>query len=167
MNEQVQPISTATANNISMMELEIESRVEQTLPNGVIAHIGKSVIKVFANELPQILAMVEPEINWQERARAEDAATLKAAIEQDPNNAEYIERTWAGSLSAAFRRLYHRDLLPLVSVVKLRENLPPPQIEGQYNVGDAVARAIELGINKAIERFTAPTATQHQPAKAR
>lgn len=160
------PVQQIATRNVPMMELEIESRVEQCLPNGTTAHIGKSIVTIYKDEYSQIRALVETQADGIERATIEDAALLDLAVKAAPDNADYIKKTWAGSIPAAFRKLFRRDLLPLISVKVLRDDIPPPAIQGQYGASDMIAKAIENGINRALAALLPqPVANHPQPQR--
>jgi hypothetical protein len=144
----------------AMVRLEIDVvPSHQMIPPGITAPHGVHTVKVFASDVPLIMALVEPDQSAVARAEQDFRGTLDDMIREATANlteleaqqeAKKIAATFAGSPAAMFQRNMRRDMLPLRSCRVVEEGLPAPSREAGAESEERIARIVAQEVARAM-----------------
>lgn len=109
-----------------MTEMEVVCRPQsQLLPDGNLVKEGKNTIRVYTDNVPQVMAMLETEPEKIADAQVHFERGLARHIEQTGSEPDKGKATFGGSVEASFRELYDRHILPLSEAKVLKEGIQP------------------------------------------
>lgn len=147
-----------------MCRVEVESVVNQCVPNGYIVPPGKSVIQIYKDQLPELKALVRDPEDVQRLAAAKEeyARRFQKYVESDECGGD--EKRAKEMFNESVESVYiqqnqgfgYPGVKPLLSVTVIEDNLPPPQAEEMWNAqklsGDMIANIMAslLGPNSPI-----------------
>lgn len=147
--------------NKLMCTMEIEAATMQTLPNGYLVQPGKSEIRIYEDQVPEVMALVQDE--------EEREAVIAAKKTYDRRFKKYADEKCGGDLELAYQRFpesvpsvfcqaneHKPGIRPLLSAVVKDKGLPPPHKEELWdaskNTADATVAAVEAIMNNPALR---------------
>lgn len=158
-----------------MVRVKVVNRnMNQTVAPGINVPHGEHVIRVFASEVPVILAMVEKDAGAVQRAQDDYEREMKLAIEKGCEGLDGLEReheekkirqTIALSPAGMFHRNQLRDMLPLISAEVVEEGIPAPIVadkaESESALAGMIAKAMASEVAKAIPEVIRALTANH------
>lgn len=144
--------------NKPMCTMDVEAATMQTLPNGFLVLPGKSTIKIYEDQVDEVMALVRDE--------DENLAIIRAKEEYDRRFKKYADEKCDGDAKVAYERfpqsvesVYCQQnegkgvygTRPLLSAVIKEKGLPPPQKEDSWDAQNSSAEMVAKTINIILE----------------